>query len=689
MAQLNANNLRNVALLSHSGAGKTTLSEALLFAAKAIPRLGRVEEGNTASDWEPESVKRKISLNLSVLPLLWGEHKINLLDSPGYADFLGEMKAGLRVAEAGVVVVCCASGVEVGTELAWRLLQEAHLPRLVFLSKLDRENADFLRILEELRSKLGAKAIPLQLPIGSQAAFQGVVDLISGKAYIGAEGKEGEVPQAVQEAVASYREKLIEAAVESDDELISRYLDGGEITAEEILRGIARGTQGGQMVPVLVGSALKGIGLRFLAEAIIRYFPSPAQAPAKATGPSGEEVLEVSSAGPLSALVFKTTADPYIGRLSYFRVYSGAIFSNSQVWNGAKGQMERVGQLFVMRGKNQEPVAEVGAGDIGAVPKLSVTATGDTLTSRERPLTLPGIVFPSPTLRLAVVPRTKADLDKMGIVLPRLLEEDPTLRLEKEQDTGEILLVGLGETHIEVSVERLQRKFGVGIMVRIPKVPYKETITVPTRAEYRHKKQTGGHGQFAHVFLALEPLPRGTGLQFEEKLVGQSMSRSYVPSVEKGVLEAAQEGGLGGFPVVDVKATLYDGKEHPVDSSDICFKIAGANAFKTGAAQAQPTLLEPIMRLRVSVPEALTGDVIGDLNTKRARVLGMVPEAGTNHIEALVPLAEVQRYVITIQSLTQGRGRFTMEFSHYEAVPPHVTQRIIAEAKAEKAGEKP
>jgi elongation factor G len=682
MTAVSADRIRNAVLLSHSGAGKTSLAEGMLFAAKAISRLGKVDDGTTTSDYEPEEARRRISLNLAVLPCTYQEHKLNILDAPGYADFIGDMKAALRVVEGAVLVIDAAAGVEVGTEMAWGLVEEAGLPRLIFINKMDRENADFYRTLDEVRTRLGTRAVPVQLPMGAEAGFQGVVDMVTGKAYTGADGKEAEVPPDMAEAVSTYREKLVEAAVENDDELIAKYLEGGDISEEELRRGLEQGARRGQLVPVLAGSALKSIGVTSMLDAVVRYLPSPAEV----TPPEG---VEVSPTATPAALVFKTTADPYVGKLSYFRVYSGTLASNSQVWNTKQGQMERVGQLYLIRGKTQEPVPHVAAGDIGAVAKLSVTATGDTLGSREHPISLPGISFPTPILRLAVQPKTKADLDKMGVSLPRLMDEDPTIVVQREPDTNETLLAGMGETHLEVAVERLQRKFGVDVKVQVPRVPYKETITASAKGDYRHKKQTGGHGQFAHVYLEVEPLPRGSGhAEFASRIVGGAISRNYIPAVEKGVQEAAHEGVLAGYPVVDFKATLYDGKEHPVDSSDICFKIAGSHALKASLSEAQPVLLEPIMKLRVEVPEPLTGDIIGDLNTKRAKVLGMNPQGGINVIEALAPLAEVQRYLIDLRSMTQGRGKFTMEFSHYEEVPAHLTQRIIAGRQQEKTAEK-
>ena len=593
----------------------------------------------------------------------------------------------MRVSEGAIIVVCAASGVEVGTEQVWTYCEEADLPRLIFINKMDRENADFYHTVDELKAKLGSRCVPLQLPIGAHDSFQGVVDLLTMKGYIGSEAKEAEVPSSMQNQVDSFREKLVEAVAEIDDRLLEKYLDGEELSLEELSDGLRQGTLSGKIVPVLVGSALQNMGITWLLDAVHNYLPSPKEREViTAGGSAGQamQTMEPSESAPLAALVFKTSADPYVGKLTYFRIYLGAISSNSQVWNATRGGEERIGQLFILRGKTQETVSQLGAGDIGGVAKLGLTSTGDTLCSRDRPVKITPVQFPEPTFSQAVHPKTKADLDKLGTALTRLSEEDPTLRVRRDADTGETILSGLGETHLDVAAEKMLRKFGVGVKLETPSVPYKETITVPAKAEYKHKKQTGGHGQYGHVLLEVEPLPRGSGTEFADKVVGGRIPRNYIPAVEKGVNEAIQEGGLAGYPVVDIKATVYDGSYHPVDSSEICFKIAGAQALKKGLSQGQPILLEPIMTVKVTVPEDYTGDIIGDLNTKRARVLGMNPEGGTNTIEAQVSLAEILRYAIDLKSITQGRGSFTVEFSHYEEVPAHVAQKIIAERQAEK-----
>ncbi len=682
MQRYGVEQIRNVVLLSHGGSGKTSLSEAMLFGSGAITRLGRVDHGNTTSDYDPEEIKRKISIYLSLIPVEWKGFRVNIIDTPGYADFLSEVKSAVRVADGAIIVVCAASGVEVGTELVWRYAEEQKIPRLIFINKMDRENADFFKTLGELQAHFEKRCLPIGLPIGAERDFKGVVDLTQMKAYTGTQWQEGEIPEEFKGRAEEFREKLVEAVAETDDELIAKYLEGEELTAEEMWRGLRAATLGGQAVPILVGSALENVGAGRLLDAMCDFLPSPRdgdQIKAINRATREEETINPDPTAPLSAVVFKTSADPYVGKLTYLRVYSGTIHSDSSVWNSTKDRAERIGQLYVLRGKSQEPVPQLIAGDIGAVAKLAETSTGDTLCHRDHPLVLPAMEFPSPVLSVAVHPKTKADLDKMGTALARLTEEDLSLKVYRETDTMETILSGMGEAQLEVAAEKMQRKFGVDVRMEVPKVPYKETITVATKAEYKHKKQTGGHGQYGHVFLSLEPLPRGQGYEFGDRVVGGVVPKNYIPAVEKGVTEAINEGVLASYPVVDIKVTLYDGSYHSVDSSDISFKIAGAHALRKGLSQGQPVLLEPIMNMRITVPEGFTGDVIGDLNSKRARVQGMNPQDGLNVIEAQAPMAEVLRYAIDLRSMTQGRGSYQMEFSHYEEVPPHVAQKISAE----------
>ena len=659
--------LRNIVLLSHGGAGKTSLAESLLLATGAITRMGRIEDGNTASDYEAEEVKRGNSTQMSLIPCLWNDYKINFIDTPGYADFLGEVVAALRVADGGVVVVAAPSRIEVGTEQVWDLLDKQSAPRVVLVNKMDRENADFLRTVDALQARFGRACVATHVPIGAEADFKGVVSLLSA---------DQDYPPEMAEVVEAARERLTEAVAESDDDLATKFLEGESITEAELKEALSKGVASGQIVPVLPGSATSGVGIQELLEVVIDFMPSPD----KAAGQQ-EESLQPEPGGNLAALIFKTSADPYVGKISYFRVYSGTFKSDSQIWNSDKGQAERVGQLFIFRGKNQEQISEVTAGDIGAVTKLSVTTTGDTLCQKETPLVLPGISFPAAHHTVAVYPKSKQDVDKMSASLARIAEEDPSLNVHREPNTGEVLLGGLGDVHVEVTEERIKRKFGIDLILQTPKVPYKETITAPAKVEYKHKKQTGGHGQYGHVFLELEPLPKSGGFEFGAKVVGGNVPREYFPAVEKGVVKSLDEGSVAGYPVVDIKVVLYDGSFHPVDSSGMSFEIAGGYAFRKGLGLAQPVLLEPIMRAEIRVPDTFTGEVTGDLNTKRARILGMTPQDGYTTIDVEVPQAEMLRYSTDLRSLTQGKGSFSLQFDHYEAVPAQLTQKIAEEAK--------
>ncbi len=676
--------IRNVVLLSHSGAGKTSFSEAALFNSGAIGRLGSVDAGNTTSDYEPEEIKRGTSIQHSVLPTEWNNTKVNIIDTPGYADFLGEAIAALRVADAAIITICAASGVEVGTELMWKHVEAVELPALIILNKMDRDNANFRKTLEEVQEKLGRKCTAIQMPMGAEADFKGVIDLISMKAY-GADGAEEPVPDALSGEAQDARDEMIENIAEVNDDLTTKYLEGEELTEDELQEGLAEGARAGTIVPVMAASALKNLGVHRVMDAISSYLPSPLDRPA----PIGRDLVndsEVDLSGdgsaPLSALIFKTTADPYVGKLSYFRVYSNTLHSDSQVWNSNRSSDERIAQLFTPRGKTQENVSQVVAGDIGAVAKLGEANTGDTLCNKDRPVALDKIDFPPSLYSVAVTARTKADVDKMGSSLIKLVEEDPSLKLEKQPDTGEMVLTGMGEAHVDVTVQKLQRKFSVAVDTKTPKVPYKETIGKATQAEYKHKKQTGGHGQYGHVMIRLEPKERGGGVEFAQKVVGGNVPKNYIPAVEKGIMEAAKEGVIAQFPMVDVKVTLYDGSSHPVDSSDMSFKIAGSFAFRKGAAEASPTLLEPVMKLQITVPDSYTGDVIGDLNTKRGRVQGMNPVNGMTVVEAEAPLSEVVKYAVDLRSLTQGRGTFTQEFIRYDEVPAHLAQKVAEEMAA-------
>ena len=677
--------LRNVVLLGHGSSGKTSLAEAMLFNTGAINRMGKVEEGTTVSDYDEEEIRRRISLNLTIIPCEWEKHKINVLDTPGYLDFVGEVISAVRVADAGIVLVDAVAGVEVGTELVWQQADNQNLPRCVFINKMDRDNANFQRTLRMLRDKFDGNFVPLQLPVGEQATFEGVIDLIEMKAYTGDRGQPAELPAGMADAAQEARMAIVEAAAECDDELIVKYLEGEELTDAEIARGLKIGLAGRKIIPVFCGSAGHNLGVRALLHAIVRDLPGPT-GQVQATNPvtQGTEALSFQSTGPLAAFVFKTAADPYVGKLTYVRVYSGTLRSNSHAYNSRSGADERLGQIFLLRGKEQLPVDEVQAGDIGVLAKLGETLTGDTLCEKGHPLMLPGVKFPVPVFAVAVAPKTKADSAKIGPSLTRLVEEDPTLRWRNEPGTRQLILEGMGDAHVETAIRRLEQKFGLGLETSVPKVPYRETVTKTGSAAYRHKKQTGGAGQFAEVHMRVEPTDRDAGFEFGWEVFGGAVSTSFQPSIQKGIRSVLDTGPVAGYPVVDVKAVVFDGKEHPVDSKDIAFQVAGREAFKQAFREASPVLLEPIVNITVTVPDEFMGDVMGDITTRRGRVQGTDQERGNAIIHIQVPLAEVQRYATDLRSFTQGRGLYTMTFSHYEPVPPHLQAEIIAQAEKER-----
>lgn len=685
--------IRNVALISHGGAGKTSLAEAMLYTSGAINRLGKVDAGNTTTDFDPDEIKRQVTIGTALAPLEWKGVKVNLLDTPGFFDFIGEVQGALRVADSAIVAVCAVSGVEVGTEKVWSYADAYNLPRLVFINKIDRENANFDAVLEQLRQFFGVKVFPLQFPLGQENSFKGVIDLVKMKALVytdntGLALQEEDIPAELQEKALNLREKLVEAAAEADDELMEKYLEEEPLSEEEINRALRIGTLEGKIVPVLCGSGIMNYGIQPLLDLVTSALPSPADrppAPGTLPGKADEEVVRKADPGePLSALVFKTLADPYVGRVNYFRVYSGTLKADSQVFNFNKEKAERIGSLFFMRGKNQIQTDQIIAGDIGAVAKLAVTATGDTLGDKNNPIVFPPIEFPEPVISFAVEPKSKGDEEKVSAGLARFLEEDPTFRVERNTETKQIIISGMGDMHLDVIVERLSKKFGVDVNLKTPKVPYKETIRGTSKKEGKYKKQSGGRGQYGHVFLEISPLPRGEGFVFEDKIVGGVVPRQYIPAVEKGVLEAMEEGNLAKYPVVDIKVSLYDGSYHTVDSSEMAFKIAASMALRGAIDQADPVLLEPIMDVEVTIPENFMGDIMGDLNSRRGRIQGMAPGQGLQVIKAQVPLAEMFDYAIDLRSMTQGRGFFTMKFSHYEEVPFQEAEKIIAAAKAEK-----
>ena len=678
--------LRSVVLLGHGSSGKTMLAEAMLFNSGAINRMGKVEEGSTVSDSDEEEIRRHISLGLALVPVEWEKHKINVLDTPGYLDFVGEVISGIRVADAGIVVVDAVSGVEVGTELVWQNADAQSLPRAIFVNKMDRDNASFDHVLESLREKFDGTFVPLQLPIGEQSSFKGVVDLIEMKAYIGDKPASDDIPASMTDQIEEARLAITEAAAECDDDLIVKYLDEGELTDEEIAHGLKLGIATGKVIPVLCGGASHNIGIKALLHSIVRDLPGPEGEVIAVSPASGqEETLSFDSSGPLAAFAFKTAADPYVGKLTYLRLYSGTLKSNSQVVNSRTGTDERVGQLMIVRGKEQLPVDELRAGDIGVLVKLGETNTTDTLCTKGHLLQLPGIEFPVPVFAVAVAPKTKADSAKLGPSLTRLVEEDPTLRWRNEPGTREVILEGMGDAHVDTAIRRLDQKFGLGLLTSIPKVPYRETVARVGSASYRHKKQTGGAGQFGEVHMRLEPMPRDSQFEFAWEVFGGAVSTSFQPSIQKGIRQVLDNGPVAGYPVVDVKAVVFDGKEHPVDSKDIAFQVAGREAFKLAFQEAGPVLLEPIMDLTVIVPEEFMGDVMGDATTRRGRVQGTDQERGNAVVHMEVPLAEIQRYSTDLRSFTQGRGIYTVKFSHYEQVPSHLQAEIVAQAAKERA----
>ena len=681
MQNYSTSDIRNIVLLGHNGDGKTTLAERLLFRSGALSRMGKIEDGTTASDFEPEEERRGGSVNLSVLPVEWAGKKLNVLDTPGYMDFLGEMLSGLLVADSALIAVDASTGPQVGTDAAWRRASQRGLARLIVLGKMDRENADYDAMFAQVRSRYGNGCAPVIVPIGAGDSFRGVVDVLSRKAYL-EDGTESDVTDDMGVDVESYREQVIEAAAEADDDLATKYLEGEDISDEELLSALRTGVTSGDVFPVLAASADEGAGTDALLNVLVNLTPSPADvdAPSAQTASGEEATITPDSDGALAALIFKTTADPFVGKLSYFRVQSGVMNTNSQAWNTAQNQQERVAQIIVPIGKEHANVDSLAPGDIGAVAKLGVSRTGDTLSTREAGIALPAIQFPEPIFSVAVEAKTKADQDKMGPALTRLLEEDPSLTMTRESDTHEIIVSGLGDSHIDVAVHKLARKFGVEVETGTPKVPYRETIRISTRAEYKHKKQTGGHGQYGHVVLQLEPLDRGVGFEFGEKVVGGAVPKNFIPAVEKGIRETLPEGAVAHFPIVDVRAVLVDGSFHAVDSSEMAFKIAASTALKQGIQQAQPVLLEPVMTLEVVTPDDFTGDVIGNLNSKRAHVQGMTTENEVTTVQAEAPMAEVLRYSTELRSMTQGRASYTMRFSHYEEVPQHLAQKIIDES---------
>ncbi len=665
--------IRNVALVGHGGAGKTTLAEALLFINGVTQRMGRVEDGNTVSDFDPEEHKRGISTSLSVLPFEYEGHKINILDTPGYADFVGDVAAALRVADLCLFVISGVDGVEVQAEIVWKMAEAAGVPRAVFVNKLDRDRASFSRTCDDLKNHFGAGIAPIQLPIGEEADLVGVVDLLTDKAYTYSDSgvTEGPVPEGLAEQEHAVHDALVEGIVVADDDLMERYLSDEAIDYKELAGALAKGIAAGSVFPVLCGSATKLIGI----DRLCRFLADEAPAP------------QAEADGPPAAFVFKTIADPYVGRVNVFKMMSGKVLPDAVLTNGRTVADERLHQLLTLRGREQEPAAEVPAGDIAAVAKLNDTSTGDILAQRGADISIEPYEPTAPVLPTAIKPKSKADEDKLANALHRLQDEDPVLKVERNSETHQTLLWGIGEAHLSIALEKLQRKYGVEVEQEDVKVAYRETVSTKAEAEGKYKKQTGGHGQFGVAFLRVEPLERGAGFEFSDAIVGGAIPRQFIPAVERGIADTIVHGGALGFPVVDVKVTCYDGKYHPVDSSEMSFKMAGSLGFKEAAAKARPVLLEPISELVITVPEAYQGDVMGDLNSKRGRIQGTAAVGnGEQEISALVPTSEVIRYAIDLRSLTGGRGRFTATHSHYDPAPPNLADKIVAEAAAAKEG---
>ena len=689
MAPRPADRIRNVALIGHRGSGKTSLCEALLFEAGVVNRLGRVEDGTTVSDFEPDEQERGMSIGASVASFEYGDRKINLIDTPGEPSFVADTLAGLRVVDAAVVVVNAVMGVEVHTERLWNRAADDRLARLVFVNMLDRERADFFRALDSLKEAFGAHVVATEIPIGSEHEVRGVVDLIDMKAFeYSGEGRgnatESEIPDDLRAQAEEYREKLMDEVAENSDELMERYLEGEEISHEEIVTALKQGVTEGHLFPVTCGVATRNLGTNRLLEALVEDVPSPAmRGGIKALDGDGEEIeIEPDAEGEPVAYVFKTTADPYTGRINLLRVYSGVLSSDSQTFNVTRKEKERIGQLASPCGKETSTVDELGAGDIGAVAKLRETRAGDVLAAKDASISFPPLELPAPVMAFAYEPKSKGDEDKAAAAVRRLTEEDPTLDVHRDPETGEQIIAGLTQVHVEVIVDRMKRRYGAEIELKPPKVPYLETIRKPAKAHGRYKKQTGGRGQFGDCHIEIEPAEVGAGFEFVNAIKGGVIPSGFIPAVEKGIAEAMQRGVLAGYPMKDLRVRLYDGQHHSVDSSEMAFKIAGSMAFKQAAGEADPYLLEPIVKVTIAVPEDTVGDVVGDLNSRRGRPLGMEPKGSMTEIQAEVPMAEVLDYAPDLRAITGGRGDYTMEFERYEEVPAHIAQKVIAEAHA-------
>ena len=692
MAKYDSNSLRNVAIVGHGSTGKTSLCESLLYVSGKTDRLGRVDDGTSSMDFEPEEQKRRISISAALTFVEWEKYKINLIDTPGDANFAMDTRSGLRVVDAALVVIDAVGGVEFQTEKVWESADEFGLSRMVFINKMDRERADFARAIESVKSTLGRKATPIYLPLGAEDSFRGLIDLINMKALVFDDPKGKfkieNVPGEMMEQIRKARESMVEDIAECDDALMDKYLESGELAIEELYAGLRKGVLSGNLVPATCGSAAKNIGMIPLMDLIIRCLPSPVDRGAvtgKVPGTDKEVKRMPDEKEPFSGFVFKTITDPYAGRLTLFRVYSGTLSADSNFYNASRKMSERFGNIFFLEGKNQRTAESILVpGDIAAMAKLKETVTGDTICDEKNPIVYEKVPVMPTIISFAVQPKSRGDEEKITASLNRLIEEDPTLTVHRDEQTREIILSGMGQVHIEATIEKLKRKFGVEVNLSTPKVPYKETIKGKTQVQGKYKKQSGGRGQYGDTWLDIEPLPRGSGFEFEDRIVGGVVPRQYIPAVEKGIVEAMAEGVLAGYPVVDLKVGLFDGTFHTVDSSEMAFKIAASMGFKKGVLACQPTLLEPIVIIDIEIPEEYLGDVIGDLNSRRGRVLGMDTKGHHQVIKGQVPLAEILRYAPDLRSITSGRGSFTYTFSHYEEVPAPIAEKIIAQSKKGK-----
>ncbi len=691
MAKYESKSLRNLAVVGHGGTGKTSLCESLLFVSGKSERLGRVDDATSCMDYEPEEQKRRVSISSAANFVEWEKHKINFIDTPGDSNFAFDIKCSMSVVENAVVIVDAVGGVEFQTQKVWELADEFKLPRVIFINRLDRERANFTTALESIKSKFKKKVTPVCLPIGAEDKFNGIVDLISLKAYLFSDnkgiGKAIDIPEEMKDDVKILRDSMVEDIAESDDELMNKYLEAGELSDEELKIGLKKGVSSGSLIPVVCGSSMKGIGISLLLDLIVSSFASPVdRGPIKGKKPKTDEIEErqPSEDAPFSAIVFKTVADPYAGRLTLFRVYSGKLNSDTPVYNSSRKITEKFGHIFFLEGKNQKNAEVLIPGDIAGVAKLKETGTGDTLCNEKNPIIFEKVAVPPPIMSYAMEPKTRGDEDKIASSIHRLTEEDPTIVFSRNIETKEMILSGMGQVHIEVNIEKMKRKFGVEVNLNTPKIPYKETIKGKTNVQGKYKKQSGGRGQFGDCWIDIEPLPRGGGFVFEDKIVGGVIPGQYRPAVEKGIVEAAAKGVIAGYPVVDFKIALTFGSYHTVDSSEMAFKIAGSMAFQKGVMDCQPILLEPIVNIEIEIPEEYMGDVIGDLNSRRGRVQGMDANGSNQIIKGSVPLAEILKYAPDLRSMTSGRGNFTYTHSHYEEVPAYIAEKIIAESKKDK-----